>query len=43
MHPLQNYAEQMGGFNFEFSQRYCFTLTQKLTTPIKKRHQTHVL
>jgi len=22
MNPLQNYSEQMGGFNFEFAQRY---------------------
>lgn len=43
MNPLQNYAEQMGGFNFEFSQRYHFILIQKPTPYIKKCHQAFVI
>ena len=36
MHPLQNYSEQMGGFNFEFSQRYLFPLTSEINSFNKK-------
>ena len=44
MYPLQNYAEQMGGFDFSFTQRYInHQYFKKLITSIKKCHQTIIL
>jgi hypothetical protein len=43
MYSMQNYADQMGGFDFTLTQRYFNFNSQKLNASIKKCHQTLVI
>ncbi len=36
MYPLQNYSEQMGGFDFDFTQRYDINLSIEIKCFNKK-------
>ena len=40
---MQNYADQMGGFDFTLTQRYFYANYQKLNASIKKCYQTIII